>query len=315
MIVQPTLPFLLLLLMIALSCSIADETKEHCIKPYAGYQNFTKDCYVFNDCLKHPKDCFKSDYIMYLLPDVYFLTSELLISNITNFSLLVMYNQTAVVSCEDRNKGYIAIDNSANISMQNIVIKACGTDLNQIKVITFPIIPVQTLTKLASAMVLNDCNVIQLFNILYNNNYGHALLMINVKQSNLNNITFSHSRFVLHKDIVYAGMLVYFEKVKTNVTMHQSEQISLSLLYCQFLNYTTTKRFVDHAAALSFIVREHKTDINLNIFNTTFSNCNCAHNPIIKISFLYHTSTQIYFKETKILDNTAFLSTVMLQCK
>ena len=309
MTVQPTVPFLPLLLMIALSCSIVDETKEHCIKPYARYQNFAKDCYTFDYCLKHPKDCFKSDYIVYFLPGVYFLTSKLLISNITNFSLLVMYNQTAVVSCRGRNKGYIAIDNSANISMQNIVIKACGADLNKIKVITFPIIPVRAHTKLASAMVLNNCNVVQLSNILYNNNYGHALLLINVKHSNLNNITFSHSKFVLYKETVYAGMLVYFEKLKTNVNMHQSEKVSLSLLYCQFLNYTTTlKKFVYQAAALSFIVREHKTDINLNVFNTTFSNCNCGHNPIIKISFLYHTSTQIYFKETKILNNRALFT-------
>ena len=95
--------------------------------------------------------------------------------------------------------------------------------------------------------------------------------------------------------------------------MQQTKQIVLSFQYCRFINYDELTeenyvRFVDRfiiAKALSLIIYDQIVNkITINILNTSFLNCTSFKDPLIRVFFSYYGSTHIYFKETKLLNNS-----------
>ena len=302
-----------LMLLMIFQCLITDATNQYYVRPTAKWNNCPSPCFLFKSCLKQPNNCFKSDTVLQFLPGKYFLNRGLLLSNINNISLFAMYNQTAVFLC-NKKRSYIAFNNSTTVNMENIVFNSCGAVLRNIMPVTA--LPVTLRKVLASAVVFYNCDLFQLSNISYEDIYGHGLIIINAKKSFVINNTFSHSRYLEDENTIFAGILVYFEKLpmsnhQINVTAHQTEQILLTFQNCQFINYggfteDDLLRVVDHtviAKALSLIIYEQKDKITINILNTTFVNCTCFGDPLIKVLFSYYGSTHIHFKDTKLFKN------------
>ena len=291
-------------LMIIFQCFIyiSNELNIHYVKPTRTISRCTRPCFYFGECLKKSKNCFKSNHIVYFLPGRYHITKTLMIKNIANISILAMYNQPTIFSC-GANRYYFAITSTANVTMNNMMFKACGARL-----------PVSLHMFESAALVFKDCSSIQLSNISYENTYGYGLMIINPKKSSIiSNITFFQSIVFLDRSTLI-GMFVYFEKVlpyfHTSLTMQQPEKISLVLQNCSFLNYDDRIEFCDvntnsNAMTLHLVIHDQQINVTLSIINITFSNCNCVQGSLINVSLPYYGSSQIYFKDTKLLGNIA----------
>ena len=284
-----------LILMMMLLCFFIDAKKVHYVKPNLKSQNCSKPCFLFNNCLKQPNHCFKSDIIIYFLPGKYILNGGLLLNSINNISLFTVNNETVMFSCS-KKKSYIAFYNSTIVHMENFVFNGCSDTINNMMSVTA--IP-KTLRKvLASAMMLYNCESFKLSNIVYKDSYEHGLIIFNAKKSFvISNITFTDSR-----------MLIYFEKLQTNLRIQQVKQTLLLIQNCQFKNHNGFTDQTKHeitATALSLIIYDQKVNkITINIFNTIFTNCICFNDPLITILLSYYGSTHIHFKTSKFLYNS-----------
>ena len=302
-----------LLWMIVLQCfttiTCTHTANVYYIRPTKKSQNCPSPCLLFEHCLRQPNQCFKSDSVLHFLSGKYALNHGLMISNINNISLVVLYNQTALFSCT-KKESYIAFKNSTIINISNFAFKGCGAKFTNI--MTFAAFTVTFRKMLASTMVLYNCSLFQLSNIVYENSYGHGLIIINTRRSSvINNITFFHSRFLGDERIIFVGILVYFEKLSSqHQTNLQADPVSLLFQNSQFINYNgstdnlhRTTDYASVARALNLVIHDQKVNITLMIDNSTFTNCTCFEGPLIKISYSLYGSTQIYFKRTNILGN------------
>ena len=286
----------------------ADAANVYYIKPTKKSQNCPSPCLLFEHCLRQPNQCFKSNSVLHFLPGKYVLNHGLMISNINNISLLVMYNQTAVFSCT-RKESHISFKNSTTVNMSNFAFKRCGAKFTSI--MSFAAFTVTFRKMLASTMVLYNCSLFQLSNVAYENSHGHGLIIINARKvSAVNNMTFSHSRYLEDENIIFVGMLVYFEKLSSYQINLQAKPVSLLLQNSQFMNYDgftenphRTTDYASVARALNLIIHDQNVNITLIIVNSTFTNCTCFEGPLIKVSYSYYGLTQVYFKETRILGN------------
>ena len=153
--------------------------------------------------------------------------------------------------------------------------------------------------------------------IAFENSYGNGLILINPQKiSFITDIIFYHSKPLYSDDIIFAGMIIYINKVsqcRRNITL---EKTLITLENSKFLNYNgdTDSLFLvmkrlDYMTATALSMYVKNDEVMVKIHNVTIVNCSCFLGSLIEISLISSTNTKIYFHNTTIFNNTQAEST------
>ena len=237
--------------------------------------NNSPGAHSLNYYLLNASKYFTSNVKLKLLSGVHQLDSAIVIKDTHHFSLLGCSRNgklNSTVECVRHNPGGIIISNSSYITLQNIILKDCGTVVNYALYLRRGV----AIGFSSASLLINNSHSLNISHVTALQIFTNGIVLINILNSNLNNISSN-------------GMVVIYNNDMNN------NYTNIKTLLIEGYNYASgSSSFETYEMVLNFI--EYSREIKLQISNVQFtsdkaifvysSNVKTSCDGIIKITFL-----------------------------
>ena len=284
-----------------------------CVKPTHEYNETEEDsCEQWFSVATSPERYFTSHTHIRILPGVYHMNIayNLSVIGVTNFSI-VGSNETAIIIKCFSNKAneMMHIINSSFVEISHIKFVNCGGYIK----------PTQNQNMFPStagtAMYLQNVNSIKLFNISFENSYGHGIFGVNVMgYSFLRSITVFLSN--LWKSRVYSGGIILLYTNTTSSAIKNEQNVLIKNL--EVFNINSINQFtwnahrstvydstVTSAAAVGIMFNHRNFSVKVVIAHAYICNITSKTGPIVYASYnSSNAGNSIIISNTIITNNT-----------
>ena len=242
------------------------------------YPSSSNDTNTVKHCLSNPDKYFTSNTQLHFLPGHHYLHSDLIVQDITNFT--VSGTIGSFIVCNSEVPVGLAIMNVTRFIIQNITIINCGKEYKSEVTQIFSVHNHDEIPSIHwnSAMYLYNCTFVLITNLsVITDADVNGLLLVNTKmKTKITNLTVKVNVLANNSRLFTTGILVYYGKpydynVLTNISMNVQ-----NFTYISNSSYTNAS-----LNALSIILTQKINNVSITVSDSIFQD-------LVNTSLLYY---------------------------